>query len=322
MKRRHFLNSILMGSIIGANIKISLLASEKASKVNETNALVKVVGTAQDGGIPHAGCYCRNCRRARKNKIYSRLISSITLFDLSENKSFLIDATPDIREQLDIMHNRIKSKKKRFHPDGIFLTHAHIGHYTGLIFFGFEALSTSRMPVYCSPRMRDFLINNGPWNLLVKLNNIKIHVLEIEKEFNISQNISILPFQVPHRAEYTDTLGFIISGKKRKILYIPDIQSWEAWEKSIGKIIEEVDFALIDGTFFSPDELPNRDISKIGHPFISSSIKLLSKSSTNTKIYFTHLNHSNLALDPEGNEIKEIEEKGFSLASEGMEFFI
>jgi len=311
-----------MGSLMATRAKILLHDNKNIPKKNETNALVKIVGTAQDGGIPHIGCYCKNCERARKNKIYSRLISSVALFDFSENKSFLIDATPDIRKQLDIMRNRIKSKERKFHPDGIFLTHAHIGHYTGLMFFGFEALSTSQLPVYCSFRMRDFLINNGPWNLLVKLNNIKIHILEIEKEFNISQSISIIPFQVPHRAEYTDTLGFIISGKKKKVLYIPDIQSWEAWEKSIIKIIEEVDFALIDGTFFSPNELPNRNLSKIGHPFISSSIKLFANSVKKTKIYFTHLNHSNLALDPEGNEIKEIEEKGFKLAMEGMEFFI
>ncbi len=311
-----------MGSLMATRARILLRDNKNIPKKNETNALVKIVGTAQDGGIPHAGCYCRNCQRARKNKIYSRLISSIALFDLSENKSFLIDATPDIREQLDIMHNRIKSKKKRFHPDGIFLTHAHIGHYTGLMFFGFEALSTSQLPVYCSSRMRDFLINNGPWNLLVKLKNIEIYVLEPEKEVNVSQNISIIPFKVPHRAEYTDTLGFIICGKKRKLLYIPDIQNWEVWRRSINKIVEEVDFALLDGTFFSPDELPQRDLSKIGHPFILSSIKLLSNSVKKTKIYFTHLNHSNLALNPEGEEIEKIKESGFELAIDGMEFFI
>ncbi|MCP2521090.1 MBL fold metallo-hydrolase, partial [SCandidatus Aminicenantes bacterium Aminicenantia_JdfR_composite] len=306
MKRRTFLNSILVGGLMVTKPGIFLSNNKKVSQKNETNALVKVIGTAQDGGIPHAGCYCTNCIKARKNKLYSRLISSLALIDFSENKTFLIDATPDIRKQLDILHNRIKSKKKRFHPDGIFLTHAHIGHYTGLMFFGFEALSTSQLPVYCSSQMHDFLINNGPWNLLVKLNNIKIYILEPEKEFNVSKNISIIPFVVPHRAEYTDTLGFIICGKKRKLLYIPDIQSWEAWKKPINKIIEEVDFALIDGTFFSSDELPHRDLSKIGHPFILSSIKLLANIAKKTKIYFTHLNHSNLSLNPEGKEIEKI----------------
>lgn len=321
MKRRHFLNSILTGSII-ASTGIIPFKNKKIQKQKETDALVKVVGTAQDGGIPHAGCYCENCQRARKDKNFSRLISSIALFDLSENKVFLIDATPDVRKQIDITHDRIHSNKTKFYPDGIFLTHAHIGHYTGLMFFGFEALSTKNLPVYCSLRMRDFLIKNGPWNLLLKLKNIKIQVLESEKKIKISRNISLIPFQVPHRAEYTDTLGFIIIGKKRKLLYIPDIHSWEAWEKSIVKMVEEVDFALIDGTFFSSHEIPNRDLSKIGHPFIKSSIEILSESVKKTEIYFTHLNHSNLALNPYGKEIEEIEKKGFKLAKEGMEFFI
>jgi pyrroloquinoline quinone biosynthesis protein B len=323
MNRRRFLDSLFFSFLSFKTI--SLLQREKKSLKNhsyKSDILIKVMGTAQDGGIPHAGCYCENCQRARKEPAFSRLISSLSIIDLKENKFYLIDATPDIRLQLDILYRFNKKRTKRFYPDGIFLTHAHIGHYTGLIFFGYESLATKNLPVYCSSRMKNFLMNSGPWSQLIKLRNIKIQIFESEKELLISPQLSITPIKVPHRDEYTDTFGFLIAGKKKKLLYIPDIQSWERWDRLIVEEIKRIDIALIDGTFYSSNELPERDLSKIGHPFIETTIKKLEKVKGNKKIYFTHLNHSNLALNPYSMEKKEIIRKGFDLASEGMEFYI
>jgi pyrroloquinoline quinone biosynthesis protein B len=192
------------------------------------------------------------------------------------------------------------------------------------MFFGYESVSTSDLPVYCSKRMETFLTNNGPWSQLVNLKNISLRPLSLEKELSLTARLSITTFQVPHRDEYSDTLGFTISGQKKKLLYIPDIQDWRTWKKPIVEEVEKVDFALLDGTFYSPEELPGRDLSRIGHPFISTSVKLLGKLAREgkTKIYFTHLNHSNLALDPEGKARKKIEKESFRLAEEGMEFFL
>ncbi len=289
-----------------------------------SDVLVKVLGTAQDGGIPQIGCYCNNCLRARKDPRFSRLISSLAILDSKEKKYLLVDATPHISIQMDMARARLFPEKSDLKdvPHGVFLTHAHIGHYTGLIFFGYEAISTEKLPVYCSSRMADFLANNGPWNQLVKLENIALIVLPYDKKFSLTSQVSIIPFKVPHRDEYSDTLGFKIFGKKRKLLYIPDIQSWEVWEKSIEEEVRKVDISLLDGTFFSNQEYPGRDLSKIGHPFIAKSMETLKDIAKKgkPKIFFTHLNHSNLGLAPEGEARKEIEEKGFSLASEGMEF--
>ena len=330
MKRRDFFNASLGGL---AGMKIFLFSGKRRqspkytkNEKDETNVLVKVLGTAQDGGLPQIGCYCKNCLRAREDERFSRLISSLAIMDLGEKKFFILDATPDIRIQSDIAFNRLALRKqgRKNSPHGILLTHAHIGHYTGLMFFGYESISTHKMPVYCSSRMKSFLSSNGPWSQLVSLENISIHTLSLEKEVLLTPCISFTPFLVPHRDEYTDTLGFIISGEKRKLLYIPDIQSWKAWNRSIVEETRKSDVALLDGTFYSSEELPGRDLSKIGHPFIKTSLKTLKNVAEEgkTKIYFTHLNHSNLALDPEGNARKEVEEKGFGIASEGMEFFL
>ena len=288
------------------------------------NVFVKVIGTAQDGGIPHIGCFCSNCQRAWKEPQFSRLISSLALFDLVENKTIFVDATPDIRAQTKMVRERMSShkKKNKFWPDGILLTHAHIGHYTGLMFYSYEAQSTDRLPVYCSERMADFLAQNGPWSQLVEQKNIVTKTIRPENLQSLTSHISILAIQVPHRDEYTDTLGYKIIGPNRSLLYIPDIQNWKTWDRSIVDEIQKVDIALLDGTFYSPEELPSRDLSSIGHPFISDSMLLLKNiaQNSNIQIYFTHLNHSNLALDPDGDARKTMKKDAFDLAEDGMEF--
>jgi pyrroloquinoline quinone biosynthesis protein B len=330
MKRRNFFNAF-----IGALASIDVfLSKDKPSRFrrklkkerNESDVLVKVLGTSQDGGLPQIGCFCQNCLQARKDKNFSRLISSLAILDLREKKFFLLDATPDIRVQSDIALKRLALLRKisKNPPYAVLLTHAHIGHYTGLIFFGYEAMSTYRLPVYCSSRMRSFLAENGPWSQLVKLENISLQILTPDKEFSLTSRISLVPFSVPHRDEYSDTLGFLISGEKKKLLYIPDIQSWEAWSRPAEEETSKADIALLDGTFYSSEELPGRDISQIGHPLIKTSLRILSDVAKEgkTKIYFTHLNHTNLALNPGGEARKEVEKSGFRIASEGMEFFL
>lgn len=329
MRRRAFFHSCF-GAVAG--IKTGMPSRHDQPNPNHyigkpdenNNVFVKVLGTAQDGGIPHIGCFCANCQRAWKDARFSRFISSLGLFDLIENKSILVDATPDIRTQTKMVMERMSSRieGKRFWPDGILLTHAHIGHYTGLMFYGYEALSTDRLPVFCSKRMENFLAQNGPWSQLVDQKNILTKTIRTEHVLSLTSHISILAFQVPHRHEFTDTLGFKILGPNRSIMYIPDIQNWKEWDRSIIDEIQKVDIALLDGTFYSPEELPSRDLSAIGHPFISDSMQLLQDAAQDakTQIFFTHLNHSNLALDPDGDARKTIQRNAFALAEDGMEF--
>ncbi len=330
IERREFLNTVFLGaagsSLFRPKVKFTSLLRSLAQPKEETGVLAQVLGTAQDGGIPQMGCYCRNCCRAREDARFIRLVSSIALIDFIEKKYFILDATPDIRLQSDRALDRLSIEKrgKKNAPDAILLTHAHIGHYTGLMFCGYEVMSTQNLPVHCTSRMGRFLSDNGPWSQLVSLENISLRTLHPGEELSLTPRISLTPLPVPHRDEYSDTIGFRISGEKKTLLYIPDIQSWKAWNRSIVEEVEKVDIALLDGTFYSPEELPRRDLSKIGHPLIQTSLKTLGKVAQKgqTQIRFTHLNHSNLALDPEGEERKEIRETGFRLASEGEEFFL
>lgn len=288
--------------------------------------LLLVLGTAQDGGIPHIGCYCPNCRAARAIPELARQIASLAILDLVAKNYFLIDASPDIRSQSDLAHRRLGldiSGRKNV-PHGILLTHAHIGHYTGLMFYGFEGLHADRLPVFVSTRMGHFLAENGPWSRLVDDKNIILRPLKPGESTALSSRILVQPFRVPHRDEFSDTLGLRISGANKKAVYIPDIQGWEAWDHSVAAEAGRADIALLDGTFFSQEELPGRNLSKIGHPFITHSMDLLRDTvrREKTRVYFTHLNHTNQALDPEGEARERLREEGFALAEEGMEFFL
>jgi len=329
MRRRAFIHAFF-GSATGLStcfFSERLKGAPKAllQKPNQkTGVVVKVLGTAQDGGIPHIGCSCPNCQKALQDPRFARLISSLAVFDFEASKIFFIDATPDIRVQTQMIMNLGGPKKSslEFVPDGVLLTHAHIGHYTGLMFYGYEAQSTDNLQVYCSRRMSEFLAANGPWSQLVSLKNIVLRTIEPENAFLLTPQVSVTAFHVPHRNEYSDTFGFKIRGPHATLLYIPDIHSWEAWDRSIVKEVKKVNEALLDGTFYSADELPSRDLSSIGHPFISHSMQVLKDIAKEgkTRIFFTHLNHSNFALEPEGKPRKKIEEQGFHLAWDGMEF--
>jgi pyrroloquinoline quinone biosynthesis protein B len=284
-----------------------------------------VLGTAQDGGLPHASCRCERCAAAGRDPHRRRRVSSLAIHLPTVDRTYLIDATPDVREQLDAVHDwlgRADGGVDRSPLSGVLLTHAHIGHYTGLAFFGREAVHTSRLPVYCSSRMAGFLRTNGPWSQLVAIGNIALEPVEPGARLPLAEGVEVEIVPVPHRQEYSDTLGFLIRGPSASLLYVPDTDAWEAWDPPLVERLQGVDVAILDGTFYSPDELPGRDMASIGHPLITTSMDLLQPlvAEGELRVYFTHLNHSNPALEPDGPERKTIEARGFRILDEGQLF--
>jgi len=277
--------------------------------------MVTVLGTLQDGGYPQPGCELTCCSRVIKKE---RFVSCLSIIDSMKNKFWLIDITPDFRDQIQIINDKVN----RIIPDGIFITHAHSGHYTGLLELGREVMNTMNLPVYVMPKMKLFLERNDPWKQLIKQGNINLIQMEAGLEISLNRELSIAPFLVPHRSEISETIGFKIKGKNSSIIYIPDIDSWEEWEIDIGKLIEDNDILFIDGTFYHEEELKGRDINEIPHPRIKDSMRILEglDSSNRSKVYFTHLNHTNNALRDYTYEYKNIIDNGFMIATEGLKF--
>jgi pyrroloquinoline quinone biosynthesis protein B len=279
---------------------------------------IQVLGIAQDAGYPQTSCYQPHCMRAWQNPEQRRKASSIAVVDQAHKTRYLFDATPDMREQLYDLHRT--APEGEYLLDGVFLTHGHMGHYTGLMHFGREAVGASGIPVYAMPRMHSFLSSNGPWDQLVRLENIKLHAIEDGRAVELSSNVTVTPFLVPHRDEYTETVGYRIDGPNRSAVFIPDIDKWGLWDSDIREVVRAVDYALIDATFFKDGELGGRDMSKIKHPFVTESMRLLEGLSKQerARVIFIHMNHTNPLLIDGSPEQATVERRGFRYAREGL----
>jgi pyrroloquinoline quinone biosynthesis protein B len=255
-----------------------------------------VLGIAQDGGYPHMGCKKQCCTAAWLNPSLKRNISSLALVDPVQKKWWLFEATPDIKNQLQAFKGHTKDLYP-YLPEGVFITHAHIGHYTGLMEFGREVMGTLKLKVYVLPKLKSYLDSNGPWSQLVKLQNIDLIGLTENTPLAISGN-TIIPFTVPHRDEYSETAGFKIILPTKKFLFIPDIDKWTKWDKDIIDEVKNVDVAFLDATFYSNTELGNRPMSEVPHPLVSETINMFKNEGDVTKqqIHFIHLNHTNPLL--------------------------
>lgn len=301
---------------------IGTLSCETAKEESERqkyNQYITILGIAQDAGYPQINCEKECCKAFYDGKESKKLISCLGLIDMQSKQKWLFDATPDINEQTQILTDQHLDNDQVI--DGVFLTHAHIGHYTGLMNLGREALGAQNIPVYAMPKMKDYLETNGPWSQLVTLNNIDLKPLKNDSTLSLNKALKVTPILVPHRDEYSETVGYKIEGDNKTALFIPDIDKWEKWERNIIDEVKKVDYAFVDASFFRDGEL-KRDMSKIPHPFTTETTTLFEGESikTKNKIYFIHFNHTNPTLKERHHLKDSIQKLGFNFAKEGDNF--
>ena len=306
--------------LIVIGLLISCKTSEPKNEIKpsiNSKQYITVLGTAQDGGYPHIGCQRQCCANFYNGTNKRKSVVSLGLVDLENQQKWLFDATPDMHTQLaDLEQNHIKTTTI---IDGVFLTHAHIGHYTGLMYFGREALGKKDINVYAMPKMKYFLETNGPWSQLVSLQNISLQNLQQDSTIVLNNKLKVTPFLVPHRDELSETVGYKIEGAKKTALFIPDIDKWHKWKRSIIDEVKKVDYAFLDASFFKDGEI-NRPMSEIPHPFTTETTALFKNETlaTKNKVIFIHFNHTNPALQENSKERKELKKLGFRFAHEGM----
>ncbi|MGV3464027.1 MAG: MBL fold metallo-hydrolase [Heyndrickxia sp.] len=284
-----------------------------------SEVIVNIMGSAQDAGVPHPNCFCENCMRAMENDRFRRFAASLAIILPNAKEWHMIDATPDMREQMASIQMKYQMQKQLM--NSIFLTHAHIGHYPGLMFLGREAIGAKGTPVYCGGKMKQLLETHAPWKQLVGLKNINPIEITQDEPNKLSSVVEITPVEVPHRNEFSETFGFWIKGPSRKLLYIPDIDRWDEWEQDIYEMAKEADICLLDGTFYSIKEIEQmgRNYKEIPHPVMTETMERLQNLVEDTAIYFTHFNHSNPVIDSENPTFKEVKNNGFHIAYDGME---
>lgn len=304
--RRDYGAKACLGLLLGS----ALLALQPAALRPEVEAVV--LGIAQDGGVPHLGCRQPLCIRARRDPSAARRVASLGLVDRKAGRRFVVDATPDFAAQVEDLGGV---------PDGILLTHAHIGHYLGLAQLGREVLGAKRLPVYCTASMARFLKENGPWKRLVALGNIDVREVVPDVRFALTPSLSATAIRVPHRDEDSDTVAYLVSGPRRELLWLPDIDKWEKWDRSIEDLVAGKGLlAFLDGTFFSADEIPGRAIRDIPHPLVPETVSRFGAAPREpAKVLFVHLNHTNRLLSNAAAR-RDLERKGFGIAEQGTRF--
>ena len=304
---------------IGAGLGLAVAACRSLESQGSSGAAGRVeavvLGIAQDGGVPHLGCRQRLCVEARRDPAKRRLVASLGILDHGAGRRFLVDATPDFAEQVERLGGA---------PDGILLTHAHIGHYFGLAQLGREVLGAKRVPVYCTASMARFLRQNGPWKRLVALENIEIREVTPGVEFELTPSLRATAIGVPHRDEDSDTVAYVVSGPKKRVLWLPDIDKWEKWDRRIEDLVRESSLtAFVDGTFLSADEIPGRSIRDIPHPLVPETVARFGPHGPDppAKVYFVHFNHTNRLLWDAAAR-RGVERRGFGIAREGERFLL
>lgn len=295
---------------LGIFIALGLVVAGFSEKASEPYIIV--LGIAQDGGAPQAGCEKVCCRDRWENPALQHRVSSLAIIDPLSSERWLIDATPDFKTQL----RTLDEMAPMANLSGILLTHGHIGHYSGLMQLGREVMGAREVPVLAMPRMQTFLRSNGPWDQLVRLKNIVLQPLQNDSTFTLNPRIRVTPFLVPHREEYTETVGFRITGPNKSVIFIPDIDKWEKWERRLEDVIASAEVAYVDGTFYADGEIPGRSMKEIPHPFIVETMQRLAAlpTSEKNKVRFIHLNHTNPALRTGSPAIRAIEKSGFHVA--------
>ena len=275
-----------------------------------------ILGIGQDAGIPQMGCETPFCRRARSNPKLRQMVASIALVDPDSGGRWIFDATPDLPLQFDLLKDITRDRSNNL--TGIFLTHAHIGHYTGLMYLGREAMNTRLIPVYAMPLMAEMLRQNAPWSQLAGIGNIELHLLRADSDESLNERIKVRPFLVPHRDEFSETVGYKISSSTKSLIYIPDIDKWSKWPTPLAEMVKSSDYVLIDGTFFADGEIP-RPMSEVPHPFITETMALLADlpKAERSKVRFIHLNHSNPIVQGNRKLLEELRKQGFRVGHTG-----
>ena len=308
--------------IVSLGLLISCQNSQHKKQLKsptKSKQYLTILGIVQDGGYPHIGCQKRCCANFYNGTNNKKSVVSLGLLDVENQQKWLFDATPDMHTQLAELEQQHFKKENLI--DGVFLTHAHIGHYTGLMYFGREAFGKKNINVFAMPKMKKYLTNNGPWSQLVSLQNISLQNLQHDSTMVINNRLKVTPFLVPHRDEFSETVGYKIEGTKKTALFIPDIDKWHTWKLSIIEEVKKVDYAFVDATFLNQKEV-KRAMTEVPHPFIQETISLFKNQSfaTKNKVIFIHFNHTNPTLQEENKERKKIEKLGFRFAKEGSNY--
>jgi pyrroloquinoline quinone biosynthesis protein B len=298
---------------------------------------VRVLGSGAGGGFPQWNCNCHNCHRLRHNAMNGKSRSQSSIAVSTDNKNWLlINTSPDIRSQLEAFP--AIQPKEGIRDTGIkaiLLIDSQIDHTTGMLMLR----EGKPLEVYCTDMVKQDLTTGFPlFTMLKDYCTVNHHDIPVDGSSFTIPAIEDLRFYTqalkskappysPHRYDphEGDNIGVIIEqiSTGKKVFYSPGLGEIEP---HVMTAMQEVDCLLVDGTFWTDDEMCTQNIShkkarEIGHLPQSGPggmIEVLNGVAKARKILI-HINNTNPILDDDSEQRKILDAAGIEVAYDGLE---
>jgi pyrroloquinoline quinone biosynthesis protein B len=309
---------------------------------------IKILGSAAGGGFPQWNCACLNCRRLRDGSLKGRARTQTQIAfspDPDAKIWFLVCANPDLRAQILCNPDLAPQGRSETHSPiaGVFLPSADVDSVMGLLhlrefqsFFVFAAAAVQRI-LKKENKIFGVLDRADPpvqWQVLSSKGRLGCHLSESPGEAPAFVCVTMplggsFPDYASEELQRTlsadeAALGLVFEQKGKSVFVAPSLSGRNSeWTKAAASS----DLVLIDGTFWSDDELIKTGRSKktareIGHLPLSGPDGLLGqfpKSARGRKVLI-HINNTNPILDEDSPEHRAVLDAGFEIAYDGMEF--
>jgi pyrroloquinoline quinone biosynthesis protein B len=303
---------------------------------------VVVLGAAAGGGVPQWNCGCPVCRMARTEHPELQSTQASIAISADGDNWFLINASPDLRQQLIATPQlHPKGGKLRHSPiSGVILTNSEIDAVAGLL----SMREGWPFTIYAHPRVLSILNSNSIFNVLNE-KNVPRRPIEVNETFEPTlpdgspSGIEILPFAVPGKSAWYlegkahpaggdgagDTLGLRVSDRATgKYLYF--LAACAHVTDDLKSRLGGASLIFFDGTVWRDDELiaaglGNKTGQGMGHIAMSGTngaIEALAGLDIDRKI-FLHINNSNPALLRDSAEREIVERAGWQIPADGTE---
>jgi pyrroloquinoline quinone biosynthesis protein B len=302
---------------------------------------IKVLGAAAGGGLPQWNCACQNCSDLRRNSphIQPRTQSQLAV-TAGSDAWFLINASPDLREQLNHTPEVQPSPEKGLRNTpvaGVVLTSADLDHVLGLLLMR----EFTPVRIYATDTVRSILQANSFFSMLDRLpGQSRWTVIEPEVSFSLGDGLVCTPIALPNTFpsyvaeeqrttldETSATIGLLFeTSQGKRVAYLPALASLSP---SLKKLLSTCSAVMVDGTFWSDNELqsiqPGTPLAtSMGHMPISGangSLAAFSDLAAVRRIY-THINNTNPILNEESPERRVVQDAGWEVAWDGLEITI
>lgn len=286
--------------------------------------MIRVLGSAAGGGLPQWNCHCAVCEAARRGDVRPRTQSTIA-FRSGADRWFLGNASPDLRQQLSMLAAPGTGELRRSPVAGIVLTDAEIDHTAGLLLL---RESSEPLRIWSTAEVHRALTSDYPLlPMLDRYCGVEWTELAFGQRVELADDLDVEAFptggDAPLYAPGADfgAAGLTIRDRAGgvQVTYAPALA---ALTDEIVARFRASDCVLVDGTFWSNDELvalglSRRDAAAMGHAPLDVNLEALSSLSSRTVL--VHINNTNPIVLGDSPERALLEANGVEIAHDGME---